>query len=185
MAGPGLRVHGGEARGRRLTAPPGIRPSQGMVKEAIFNHLAGAVVGARVLDLCAGSGALGIEALSRGAAHVTFVDRGERPVAAIRRNLGELGYPEQAAVVRADVGRWLPAHAEEVAAADVALIDPPYNDPVLGRSLVVLDRLCGSDALVVVEHGWRQRLPVMERLAALFERRYGDTQLTVLASPRP
>jgi 16S rRNA (guanine966-N2)-methyltransferase len=182
---PGLRVHGGEARGRRLTAPPGIRPSQGMVKEAIFNHLADAVVDAAVLDLCAGSGALGIEALSRGAAHVTFVERGDRQVAAIRRNLAEINYADRATVVRADAERWLTTHPDEVAAAGVVLLDPPYNDPVLGRTILILDRLTGPDTLVVVEHGTRQDLPPLSRLQLERERRYGDSRLTILATAQP
>ena len=180
MPTPNLRVHGGEARGRRLVAPPGIRPSQGVVKEAIFNVLADGVVGARVVDLYAGSGALGVEALSRGAEHVTFVERGERQLGAIRRNLATLGYEERATVAREDAERWLGAHPEEVAAAAVVLLDPPYNDPVLIRSLQLLDRLSGPEATVVVEHSPRQELPALERLRVVREKRYGDTQVTVL-----
>jgi 16S rRNA (guanine966-N2)-methyltransferase len=180
MPAPGLRVHGGEAKGRRLTAPPGIRPSQGMIKEAIFNQLAADVVDAEVLDLCAGSGALGIEALSRGASHVTFVERGDRQVAAIKRNLRELGYESRGSVVRADAERWLPGHPAEVGRASIVLLDPPYNDPVLERTMRALDRLVAPDALIVVEHGWRQRLPALERLEVRRERRYGDSQLTIL-----
>jgi 16S rRNA (guanine966-N2)-methyltransferase len=177
---PNLRVHGGEARGRRLVAPPGIRPSQGLVKEAIFNLLAGSVVGARVLDLYAGSGALGVEALSRGAAEATFVERGDRQVDAIRRNLAALRYEERGTIVRLDAERWLAAHPEEVEAAAVVLLDPPYNDPALIRSLQLLDRLAGPGATVVVEHSPRQELPVLERLRVVREKRYGDTQVTVL-----
>src|ERR1700731_5503099 len=100
---PGLRVSGGEARGRRLKAPKGIRPTQGMVKQAIFNLAGPGIADAHVLDLFAGSGAIGIEALSRGAAHVTFVDREPRGLAILRQNLDALGLKERARVVRADV----------------------------------------------------------------------------------
>ena len=94
-----LRVHGGEAKGRRLASPKGIRPTQGLVKEAIFNSLDSEVPEAEVLDLFAGSGALGIEALSRGAARATFVERDDGGLDAIRRNLRTLGYNERAKVV--------------------------------------------------------------------------------------
>src|SRR5487761_340622 len=91
---PGLRVSGGDAKGRRLKAPKGIRPTQGMVKQAIFNLVGPAIEGADVLDLFAGSGALGIEALSRGAAGVTFVDHQVRGLAILRQNLDVLGLKE-------------------------------------------------------------------------------------------
>src|SRR3977135_1521138 len=95
-----LRVSGGEARGRRLMAPKGIRPTQGMVKQAIFNLVGPGIEGAHVLDLFAGSGALGIEALSRGAAFVTFVDHQPRGLAILRQNLDVLGLKEAARIVR-------------------------------------------------------------------------------------
>ncbi len=102
-----LRVGGGEARGRKLKAPKGIRPTQGMVKAAIFNIVGSGIEGAHVLDLFAGSGAIGIEALSRGAAEVTFVDKEPRGLAILRQNLDALELNERARVVRGDVVRWL------------------------------------------------------------------------------
>src|SRR5207248_10472464 len=94
-----LRVSGGEARGRRLKAPKNIRPTQGMVKQAIFNMVGNmvgpSIEGSEVLDLFAGSGALGIEALSRGAARVTFVDQQPRGLAILRQNLDALGFKER------------------------------------------------------------------------------------------
>jgi 16S rRNA (guanine966-N2)-methyltransferase len=179
MPASSLRVHGGAARGRRLLAPPGIRPTQGLVKEAIFNQL-GPLEDAAVLDLFAGSGALGIEALSRGAASAVFVERGERQVAAIRRNLRELGWADRAQVIRADVPRWLGQHADDAAAADVILLDPPYDDAVLASTLSALDGLVGESAVVVVEHGTRAALAPLPRLATTRSRRYGDTQVSML-----
>src|SRR5438105_11564977 len=102
---PELRVSGGEARGRRLKTPRGIRPTQGLVKEAIFNMVAEAVPDAVVVDLFAGSGALGIEALSRGAARAVFVERDEPAAAILRQNLEALGYRDRARTVRAEVLR--------------------------------------------------------------------------------
>jgi len=90
-----LRVTGGETRGRRLVVPRGLRPTEGLVREAIVNMVAAAVPQAMVLDLFAGSGALGVEALSRGAARVCFVDRAEDALVAIRRNLEAAGYQDR------------------------------------------------------------------------------------------
>src|SRR5437879_4960332 len=135
-----LRVSGGEARGRRLKAPKNIRPTQGIVKQAIFNIVASQIEDARVLDLFAGSGAIGIEALSRGAAHVTFVDREPRGLAILRQNLDALGLKERAHVVRGDVVRWLESSQTEVGQAALVVLDPPYDDVVLDRALRVLGR---------------------------------------------
>ncbi len=159
--------------------PRGVRPTQAVVREAIFDLLGEAVVEAWVLDLFAGSGALGIEALSRGAAMVTFVERVPAVVDVLRRNLALVGGQERARVARAEVTRWLEANPTEVAAASVILLDPPYNDPVLERTVALLDRLAASGALVVAEHAWRQPWPTTERLCLRRQRRYGDTTVTV------
>lgn len=182
-SGAHLRVVGGEAGGRRLHAPRGIRPTQSLVREAIFDVLRAAVPGAAVLDLFAGSGALGIEALSRGAASAVFVDRDPEAVRAIGRNLESLGLAGRGRVVRADVTRWLPQHAEDVRAASLVLLDPPYNDPVLEQSLALLDALAAAGTTVVVEHPRRRRLPPLDRLRTGRERRYGDTSVSVLSAP--
>ncbi len=174
-----LRVSGGEARGRRLKAPRNIRPTQGIVKQAMFNIVGSMIGDARVLDLFAGSGAIGIEALSRGAAHVTFVDREPRGLAILRQNLDALGLKERARVVRADVARWLEALPADLQAADVAFLDPPYGDEVLDRSLRAIDH-SESSAVVVAEYSRRQSLPALSRLHIERERRYGDTMLAVL-----
>jgi len=176
---PGLRVAGGEARGRRLKAPKGIRPTQGMVKEAIFNLIGAGIADALVLDLFAGSGALGIEALSRGAAGVTFVDREPRGLAILRQNLATLDLKAHATVVRADVVRWLEASPEAIKGAGVVFMDPPYEDVVLDRALKVIDREVGG-ATVLVEHSRRQELPPLIRLRVDRQRRYGDTMVSVL-----
>ena len=151
-----------------------------MVKAAIFNILGARTAGARVLDLFAGSGALGLEALSRGAEHVTFVDREQRGLAILRQNLDALGLAAQAHVVRQDVVRWLEANSADVAAAQVIILDPPYDDPALDRSLSVIDRHAAVGVTVVAEHSRRQHAPVLERLSVISERRYGDTSVTVL-----
>ena len=174
-----LRVVGGEARGRRLKTPKGIRPTQGIVKEAIFNLVGPAIDGVHVLDLFAGSGALGIEALSRGAAAVTFVDREPRGLAILRQNLDALELKARANVVRGDVVRWLESSPEQIKQAGFVFMDPPYEDPVLDRALKAIDREV-TGAIVVVEHSRRQELPSLARLQVDRQRRYGDTVVTVL-----
>jgi 16S rRNA (guanine966-N2)-methyltransferase len=173
-----LRVGGGDARGRRLKAPKNIRPTQGLVKQAIFNMVGPEIEGAYVLDLFAGSGALGIEALSRGAAHATFVDRQPRGLAILRQNLEVLGFKERSHVVRGDVVRWLETSPDEVKRADMVFLDPPYEDVVLDRALRVLDREVVS-GFVVAEHSRRHEPPALIRLKVDRQRRYGDTMVTV------
>ncbi|MGH7911733.1 MAG: RsmD family RNA methyltransferase [Candidatus Dormibacteraceae bacterium] len=175
-----MRVHGGEAGGRRLLAPPDIRPSEGRVKLAIFNMLGDLRWVARALDLCAGSGAFGIEALSRGAGEATFVDRSPRSIDSIRRNLAALGYGTRSQVRRDEVVRFCEQQAAFVRTCDLLFCDPPYNDPVLPRLLQLLDRATAAEALVVVEHGARVDLPALARLRPERQRRYGDTQVTIL-----
>jgi 16S rRNA (guanine(966)-N(2))-methyltransferase RsmD len=150
-----------------------------MVKQAIFNMVGPRIEGARVLDLFAGSGALGIEALSRGAVHVTFVDQQPRGLAILRQNLDALGFKERAHVVRGDVVRWLEVSLDAVHAADFVFLDPPYDDVVLDRALKVLDREVTA-ATVIAEHSRRQQPPSLERLQIDRQRRHGDTMLTVL-----
>jgi 16S rRNA (guanine966-N2)-methyltransferase len=174
-----LRVSGGEARGRRLKTPKNIRPTQGLVKQAIFNMAGPSIEGANVLDLFAGSGALGIEALSRGAASVTFVDRQPRGLDILRQNLDVLGLKERAKVVRSDVVRWLEASPDAIKGAGFVFLDPPYDDVVLDRALKVLDREV-EGATVMAEHSRRQELPQLARLTVDRQRRYGDTIVTVL-----
>jgi 16S rRNA (guanine966-N2)-methyltransferase len=173
-----LRVSGGDARGRRLKTPKNIRPTQGMVKQAIFNMVGPDIEGARVIDLFAGSGALGIEALSRGAATVTFVDRQPRGLAILRQNLDALGLKDRAHVVRGDVVRWLELSLDAVKAAGFVFLDPPYEDVVLDRALKVLDREVET-ATVVAEHSRRQSLPQLARLKLDRQHRYGDTLVSV------
>ena len=150
-----------------------------MVKAAIFNIVGPGIEGAHVLDLFAGSGAIGIEALSRGAAEVTFVDREPRGLAILRQNLDALELKERARVIRGDVVRWLESSPEEVVRAGLVILDPPYEDVVLDRALRVLDKTL-SDAVVVAEHSRRQTLPALTRLRVDRERRYGNTMVTVL-----
>lgn len=167
--------------GRRLLTPRGIRPSQGVVKEAIYNVLAAELEGAVVIDLCAGSGALGIEAASRGAREVTFVEADPRVAGVLKRNLAAVGLLDGSRVHVGDACRWAELHPGEVARAGLVLVDPPYNDSMLAELLVQLDRL--ATGTVVVEWSGRGELPVLERLVVRRDRAYGATRLTIL-TPR-
>ncbi|MGD0083812.1 MAG: RsmD family RNA methyltransferase [Acidimicrobiales bacterium] len=176
-----MRVIGGVARGRRLYAPdlPGLRPTSDFVREAMFDILEsrGLVEGARVLDLFAGSGALGIEALSRGAAEVTFVEQDRRAAAAISRNLDVTGFADARGVrvVRADALGWVESHAPQ--AADLALADPPYAFDEWPRLFGHL-----SVATVLVEH--RAPLQVGGGYAVSRAYRYGGTLVTLVLADR-
>jgi len=175
-------VIAGSARGRRLVAPAGetTRPTSDRVREATFNalHSLGAIEGARVVDLFAGSGALGIEALSRGASHATFVDRDRRAIDAIEANLATTGLAA-AATVRADtVERALEDAARTGERWTLALVDPPYAFDGWEQLLLAVP----AD-LVVVESG--APVPVPDRWRAIRERRYGATLVAILRLQPP
>jgi len=170
-----LRVVAGTFKGRRLAAPRGsrTRPTADRVREALFSML-GDVGGARVLDLYAGSGALGIEALSRGADGAVFVERDAKAVAAIERNLAAVG--AEATVVRQDVLRFL---ARADGAYDLVFCDPPYDSVagLAGPLAEHLPALCAEDARIVTESD--KRNPLVLPFPLLVERAYGDTRIAI------
>jgi 16S rRNA (guanine966-N2)-methyltransferase len=174
-----MRVVAGEYRGRRLTAPrrAGTRPTADRVREALFSIL-GPVAGLRVLDLYAGSGALGIEALSRGAAEATFVDSDRAAVAAVRENLERIG-AQEARIFRAEARSFLRGAARHGDAWDLVLLDPPYRlAPRLGPALgTLLVPVLGAGARIVCESSTGH--PLQLDLPLLTERTYGDTLIAV------
>lgn len=149
-----MRIIGGTLKGRRLPSPawPGLRPTADRLRETLFDVLGAAVAGAEVLDGCAGTGALGLEALSRGAARVTFIDRDPRAAALIRANLERCRVAGRGAVVRGVLPRALD-RAAPAAAFDLALLDPPYeyDDRALGALLAAVGRRTAAGGRVVVE----------------------------------
>jgi len=180
-----MRVVAGIHKGRRLAAPKGrsTRPTADSVRESIFNLL-GPVAGARVLDLYAGSGALGIEALSRGAAAATFVDSDARAVAAARSNLERLEI-EQARVVKAGAASFLRSAARAGEHWSLAFCDPPYRlaprlAPELGK---LLPPVLEVEARIVCESSHRQ--PLRLALPLVSERRYGDTVISIYSCANP
>jgi 16S rRNA (guanine966-N2)-methyltransferase len=170
-----VRVVAGEFRGRRLAAPRGARtrPTADRVREALFSML-GDVSGARVLDLYAGSGALGIEALSRGAESAVFVERDPRAVAAIERNLESLGVEQE--VLREDVVRFLRRGAGTF---DLVFCDPPYDSAsrLAGPLTERLPEVTSADARIVTESDKRNPLELPFPLVT--ERTYGDTRIAI------
>src|SRR5581483_6523648 len=127
-----MRVIAGTLKGRRLKAPrwEGLRPTSDKLRETLFNILAPRIAGARVLDAFAGTGAIGIEAMSRGAAHVTFADADPRALKLISRNLAHCGVTDRYAIIRIRLGERSP-QSLNTGAFDLALIDPPYDEPDL------------------------------------------------------
>lgn len=189
-----MRVVAGAARGRKLKAPPGAvtRPTPDRVREAVFNSLnsLGVLPGCRVLDLYAGTGAMGIEALSRGAASAVFVERDPEALAALRANLAATGLEDRAAVVAADVDDCLRAPNRFLAVDpggrpgsggagfDLAVVDPPYDFDGWAE---LLSRL--PAAVVVIESNREVEAPWPLRVHR--RRRYGSTVVTIASTTRP
>jgi len=178
-----MRVIAGELKGRRLVAPRGwrVRPTSDRVREAVFSAL-GEVEGMRVLDLYCGTGALAIEALSRGAASAVMVDRDMRPALG---NIERLGLAERVDLVRADAERWLAREAGQLDSArfNLVFIDAPYRlaDRV-GQALDThLPQLLATGGRAVVESGARRPLRI-ESLERLRQRRYGGTDVSFYAA---
>ncbi len=177
------RVIAGAAKGVRLAAPgPGTRPLADRVKQTLFAVLEPEIAGAVVLDLFAGSGAGGIEALSRGAARAVFVDKDGGAARVIAENLRRAGLMPRGEIVKRDAVAWLcdPAGAAASGQFDVVLVDPPYADTdALAHALELLGAHLAPDGVVVAKHFWRDRpQPRVGLLASVRERRFGETALT-------
>lgn len=174
-----MRIVAGEWGGRRIQAPPGqgTRPTTDRVREAWMSAVAPELPGARVLDLFAGSGALGLEALSRGAASAVFVETGPPALKALRANLDALGAGSRAEIVRTDAVKY--AEGLAAGAFDVAFADPPYGRG-LAQALAEAFARTPFASLLCIEHGKDDRIP---ELPGARSRRYGDTHLTFLPAP--
>lgn len=179
-----MRVIAGTARGVPLSAPrdKGTRPITDRVKETLFGILGERVLDARVLDLYAGTGAIGIEALSRGALSATFIEQGRGALVSLRQNLARTRLADRAEVRAGDVERWLASAAGD-ATFDLAFLDPPYEERAILAPLERLAPLLAPGATVVVKHFWRTEVPPVEGLRPWRERRFGETALTFLEVP--
>jgi len=186
-AKPGaVRIITGAWRGRSIEVPAGqlIRPTADRVRQALFNRLAHAfadfhLAGAEIVDVYAGTGALGLEALSRGAAHCTFIDRNPEAVALLKRNVAKLGAEDRAVVMNAD-GAHLPRAAT---AFDLAFLDPPYGEGLVTPALLGLDRQgwLKSGGLVAVETDAGDPEPAAENFTLVDRRTYGRVAVSFLS----
>ena len=181
-----MRIIAGTHKGRRLLSPNTreLRPTSGRVKEALFSILGDRVSGASVLDLFAGTGAIGIEALSRGAQHVTFVESHRTSLRLLRANLDRCGFTKNTDIYPAEAGVFL-QHAKRNGNGldfDIIFADPPYRDnsadmllPLLGQSAMI--RL---HTVVILEHPTKQSIPAqVGPLKRTRQYRYGDTSLSL------
>ncbi|MCE2801931.1 MAG: 16S rRNA (guanine(966)-N(2))-methyltransferase RsmD [Gemmatimonadota bacterium] len=183
-----LRIVAGAWRGRRIAVPRGaVRPTADRVREAWLSIVAPALDGARVLDLCAGSGALALEALSRGAEHADFVEKDPKVLTTLRANLATLGAEARATVHRSEAGRFLEtevglvrsdAPAAPAPRWDVAFADPPYHH---GTATALAERWLRAPfaAIFGIEHEAELTLPDSVAPASSDRRLYGDTALTI------
>ncbi len=181
-----MRISSGDRRGRRLRSPRGrqVRPTSDFLRQAVFNILGLRVQGARLLDLFAGTGAVGLEALSRGASAVTFVERDARAAESLRGNVAALEFTDRVRLIAGDA---LPTLARLEAAGevfDIIFVDPPYAGDLVSRCMERLARgaVLSDNGVLVVQAFHKTALP--ERagvLARLRERRYGESALTFYA----
>lgn len=184
-----MRVIGGTARGRTLKSLPGkvVRPITDRVKEALFNILSGEVEGARFLDLFGGTGAVGIEALSRGAAHATFVEISPRVYRVLKENLQLTGVADRAEAIRGDAFAFL--RGKPAAPYDIVYIAPPQYRRMWRKAVELLDEKpewVAEGGLVIVQIDPREKEPVhLQHFTLEQERRYGDTLLMFFRKKAP
>jgi 16S rRNA (guanine966-N2)-methyltransferase len=169
-----LRIIGGEFRSRivEFDSAPGVRATPDRVRQTLFDWLSPVIENARCLDLFAGSGALGLEALSRGAAHVTFVETGAAQAAAISAALAKLAVAERATVVTGDALGFLSRAPEK--GFDIAFLDPPFDANLLAPALAALPRALAADARVYAEWHSEGALPWPAGYAVLREKKAGQ-----------
>jgi len=177
-----LRVIAGSAKGMKLKAPKGLktRPTSDRVKEALFNLLSPYIIGSTFFDLYAGSGAIGIEALSRGATCSVFVERDRTSLLLIKDNLAKAGFMDRAILYGADVKQTmnrLPGDEK----ADIVFLDPPYDDLGFTEVIEIIYRkkLIGITGLIIVEHAHKSGQWIAQ-FKHTRTRRYGDTALTII-----
>lgn len=176
-----MRVIGGDLKGRRLITPEdrAIRPSKNRTREAIFNILEARypdrLAGGRVADLFAGTGALGIEALSRGAEHVLFVDSAQAATATIRHNLADLALTDKATVMQADAETLRPDGP-----FDIVFMDPPYSGAAAPALAHIATTGClSSAAILILECDRRDPVPASDSLTLLAEKSYGNSKIAL------
>ena len=185
-----MRIISGTSRGRRLATPKSqaIRPTSDRVKESIFNSLGSEVEGKTVLDLFAGTGNLGIEALSRGAKKALFVEKGRQALRLIQINLAQVGMEDRSEILPKDVSRAIGILNQRGESFDLILMDPPYEKGLIQRTLLKLDshRIYHEDSILIVEHDRREPIPEkVEGWTLARQRRIGDTLISFLIPRLP
>ena len=183
-----MRVISGTSKGRKLVTPrsQSVRPTSDRVKESIFNILREEIEGKRVLDLFAGTGNLGIEALSRGAEKTIFVEKGRQALRLIQRNLNQFGLEDQSEIIPKDVNRAIGILKQRGESFDVIFMDPPYEKGMIEKTLMKLNShpIYCRDSLLVIEHNRREPLPNhVEGWNLIRQQRIGDTLISFL-TPR-
>jgi 16S rRNA (guanine(966)-N(2))-methyltransferase RsmD len=183
-----MRIISGTSKGRKLVTPKGqaLRPTSDRVKESIFNVLGGEVEGKFVLDLFAGTGSLGIEALSRGAKKVLFVEKSRQAIRLIQKNLFQCGMGGSSEIIPKDVSRAVGILDQRGESFDLILMDPPYVKGLIQRTLLKLQlhRIHRDDSILVIEHDRREPLPkTIEGWNLIREKKIGDTVVSFL-TPR-
>ncbi len=178
-----MRIIAGEKRGAKLFAPEDkfIRPTTDRVKESLFGILQFVIADTNVMDLCCGSGNLGLEALSRGAESATFIDIDEKSIELLNKNIDKLGYQEKSAVIKSDSRQALKELSLKQKQFDYILFDPPYNDLTLYKDIieyVLQNKLLTKDGALIVEHGAKYiKDPVIEE--RMYDmRKYGSTYIS-------
>jgi 16S rRNA (guanine(966)-N(2))-methyltransferase RsmD len=182
-----MRVLAGDLKGQRLTTPsgPGTRPTSDRVRIACLDTLTPFLGGGPFLDLYAGGGAVGIEALSRGAPSAVFVERDARALRALRDNVARLDLAGRARVLREDATRAVSACARRGERFAVVFLDPPYDTLELGRALEAVSQgtVLAAGAVVTVQHATKAPPPVLGALEMWKARRFGETTLTFFRAP--
>ncbi|MGQ9644968.1 MAG: 16S rRNA (guanine(966)-N(2))-methyltransferase RsmD [Thermodesulfobacteriota bacterium] len=184
-----MRIIGGTSKGKRLTPPKGqaLRPTSDRVKESIFNILGEGVKGKVILDLFAGTGNLGIEALSRGAKRAIFVEKAREATRLIKNNLSQCGMATVSEIIPKDVIRAIGILRQRGETFDLILMDPPYERGLIQKTLWKLQshRIYHDESILVIEHDRREPLPRNSNGWNLIQqRKIGDTLISFLTPPR-
>ena len=180
-----MRIIAGEFRGRRLHSPPPksyrIRPTTDRVRESVFNIIADKVPGAKVLDLFAGTGAMGMEALSRGARFCFFVDSRAEAVRIIRENVQLCAAQDRSGIIQGKVSSAIIRLRSEGEVFDLIFMDPPYRKDHTDKTLQIIGPVSNNDTLVITERHIKDQSPLVPVLAwqKKLDRRYGDTLISV------
>lgn len=178
-----MRIITGSARGRRLSAPDGtdVRPTAEVTKEAVFSAIHFEVEGARMLDLFAGTGQMGLEALSRGARSVTFVENGQPSLQALRGNIAACGFEDQCKVVAMDALRFLEIGGQEY---DIVFLDPPYNQGLAQAAVLLAAGQTAPGGVILCETDRHEQMPEEVGAFRLMKtRRYGKAMIHTYRRP--